>query len=436
MNRFLVSITALLVSLAILLLGGGLMGSLLSIRLSFEAIDPQIKGLVLSAYYIGLVMGSLLAGRIIRQAGHIRAFAVFAALCTGSILLQGLYVLPAAWFVLRVVIGFSIAGIYMVVESWLNERADSASRGRVFSLYQMITYVALGAGQFLLHLGDPAGAELFMIVGLLFALCLIPVALSRASNPPEAAPHVPMALRQTLVGAPLAAWTCFASGLSSGAVFTLTPAFALRLGLDVGGVATLMATLILGGVALQWPIGHFSDRFGRRSLILIVGTASAVLAAAIAGFGAQLPMTALLVAMAVFGGFSFTFYPLAVSQANDTIGPGSDFVAVAAALLFLWGVGAAAGPIAGGWAIAWLGGAGLFYYIAALGLITGLAAWVQGTDPAPVRQPYRNMSRTTSVITELDPRAHENDPASPDSDGTAEDNVAGPTSPSREPGSQ
>ncbi|MCC5859328.1 MAG: MFS transporter [Ectothiorhodospiraceae bacterium] len=431
MRRFLVSILALLASTAILLLGAGLMGSLLSIRLSFEAVDPQIKGLILSAYYIGLVVGSQLAGGVIRRAGHIRAFAIFAALCTAAILLQGLYVVPAGWFVLRLSIGFSIAGIYMVVESWLNERADPASRGRVFSLYQIISYVALGAGQFLLHLGDPASAELFMIVGLLFALCLVPVALSRASTPPEPALHVPMALRQTLTATPLAAWTCLSSGLSSGAVFTLTPVFALRLGLDVGGVATLMASLILGGVALQWPIGQLSDRFGRRPLILLVGAASAVLAAAIAGFGAQVPMAVLLVAMVVFGGFSFTHYPLAASQANDTVGAGSDYVAVAAALLFLWGVGAALGPVAGGWAIAWLGGSGLFYYIATLGLVTALAAWGQGRDPAPVYQPYRTMSRTTAVIIDLDPRAHENGAASPASDETTEGNGSATSSSSR-----
>jgi MFS family permease len=431
MRRFLASIIALFASIAILLLGVGLMGSLLSIRLNFEAIDPQIKGLILSAYYIGLVAGSQLADRVIRQAGHIRAFAIFAALCTAVILLKGLFVLPAAWFVLRVIIGFSIAGIYMVVESWLNERADRASRGRVFSLYQITAYVALGTGQFLLHLGDPASAELFMIVGLLFALCLVPVALSRASNPPEPAPHVPMALRQTLTGSPVAAWTCLASGLSGGAVFTLTPVFALRLGLEVSDVATLMACLILGGVVLQWPIGQLSDRFGRRPLILLVGAASAVLAAAIAGFGAQVPMTALLIAMAVFGGFSFTFYPLAASQANDIVGAGSDYVAVSAALLFLWGIGAATGPIAAGWAIAWLGGSGLFYYVATLGLITGLVAWLQGADPAPVSQPYRTMSRTTVVITELDPRAHEDDAVSPATDGTPEGDVPETTSPSR-----
>ncbi len=423
MRGFLISIIALLASMAVLLLGVGLMGSLLSIRLNFEAIDPQIKGLILSAYYIGLVAGSQQAGRVIRQAGHIRAFAIFAALCTAAILLQGLYVIPAAWFLLRVLSGFSTAGIYMVVESWLNERADPVSRGRVFSLYQIVSYVALGAGQFLLHLGDPAGAELFMVVGLLFALCLVPVALSRASNPPEPSPHVPMALRQTVTGAPLAAWTCLASGLISGAIYTLTPAFGLRLGMDVGTVATLMASLILGGIALQWPIGHLSDHFGRRPLILVVGTVSGLVALAIALLGTVVPLTALLVTMAVFGGFSFTYYPLAVSQANDRVGPGSDFVAIAAALLFLWGVGAALGPVAGGWLIAWLDAPGLFFYVAALGIATGVAAWLQGADPTPARQPYRTMSRTSAVVTELDPRSHDDLPSGEEPAATSENDA-------------
>ncbi|MDN3518013.1 MFS transporter [Aquisalimonas lutea] len=407
MRQFLISITALLASMALLLIGGGLMGTVVSVRLSFDAVDPQIKGLILAAYYIGLVAGSQQAGRIIRHAGHIRAFAIFAAVSTAAILLQGMYVLPAAWFVARVVIGFSTAGIYMVVESWLNERSDTDNRGRVFSVYQIISYVALGAGQFLMHLGDPAGAELFMVVAVLFALCLVPVALSRASNPPEPTPHTPMALRQTVTGAPLAAWTCLASGLISGAIFTLTPAFGVRLGLDVGAIATLMASLILGGVALQWPIGHLSDRYGRRPVILAVGFIAAVLAAGIGFAGARMPFEALLVSVAVLGGFSFTFYPLAVSQANDTIARASDFVAVAGALLFIWGIGAAAGPIAAGWVINRTGDPGLFVYIGAVALATGAVAWIMRWESALARNPYRTLSRTTAVITELDPRARE-----------------------------
>ncbi|SEP03869.1 MFS transporter [Aquisalimonas asiatica] len=413
MRQFLVSIIALLTSVAIMLIGTGLMGTLLSVRLNFETVDPQIKGIILAAYYVGLVAGSQWAGRVIRQVGHIRAFAIFAAACTAAILLQGLYVLPAAWFLLRVLIGFSIAGIYMVVESWLNERADPANRGRVFSLYQVVSYLGLGAGQLLLPFGDPAGTELFMVVAILFALCLVPVALSRASSPPEPAPHTPMALTATLTGSPLAAWTCIASGLMSGALFTLAPAFGLRIGLDVNGVALLMASLIFGGIALQWPIGLLSDRVGRQPMILLAGSVSALLALGIAMLATTVPLELLLAATAIFGGFTFTFYPLAVAQANDRAGTGGDFVAVAAALLFLWGVAAAGSPVLAGLIIAALGGAGLFIYMAVIAAATGAAAWLLRHERAAAHGPYRTMSRTTPAIHELDPRAHADDDQPP-----------------------
>lgn len=406
MRQFLVSITALLASVAIMLIGTGLMGTLLSVRLSIEAVDPQVKGVILAAYYVGLVAGSQWAGHVIRQVGHIRAFAIFAAVCTAAILLQGLYLLPAAWFFLRILIGFSIAGIYMVVESWLNERADPTNRGRVFSLYQVISYLGLGAGQLLLPFGDPAGSELFMMVAILFALCLVPVALSRASTPPEPPPHTRMALVATLTGSPLAAWTCVASGLMSGALFTLTPAFGLRIGLDVNGIAMLMASLIFGGIALQWPIGQLSDRFGRQPMILAVGTGAALLALGIALLGASLPASLLLAGTAVFGGFAFTFYPLAVAQANDRVSTGAGFVAIAAALLFLWGVAAAGGPVIAGWMIALIGGPGLFFYMAAIAATTGAAGWLFRHERTDAQARYRTMSRTTPVIHELDPRAH------------------------------
>lgn len=405
-REFWVSITALLVSIAVLLLGVGLMGTLLSVRLNFEAMHPQVKGLILSAYYIGLVIGSQQAGRVIRQAGHIRAFAIFAALSTVAILLQGLYVAAVSWFLLRVLVGFSISGIYMVVESWLNERADSASRGVVFSVYQIITYAAIGAGQLLMHLGDPMMPDLFMVVGLLFALCLVPVALSRASNPPEPLPHAPMALGAAWRGSRLAVVTCIGAGLLSGAAFSLVPIAVLRMGLSVEQVAPVMAGLVLGGVALQWPIGHFSDRYGRRALIFIVGIATALVALSPVYVGVTYSHWLLVSKAALLGGLAFTLYPLAVSLANDTL-PGGNFVSVSAALIFLWGIGAAVSPILGGYIIAHTPAGGLFVYMAVVSGIVAMVAMATEQRYIRIRNPFRTMGRGSPMLLELDPRAHE-----------------------------
>ena len=406
MRGFLVSITALLASIAILLFGVGLMGTLVSVRLTFEDVHPQMKGLILSSYYIGLMLGSQYCGRVIGQAGHIRAFAIFAALSTAAILLQGLYVSAELWVLLRILIGFAICGIYMVVESWLNERAEPSTRGRVFSLYQVITYGAIGLGQLLLYLGDPRSMDLFMIVGVLFALCLIPVALSRASNPPEPLAHTPMALMVTLRAAPLAVITCVGAGVLSSSIFTLVPVAGLRLGMDLEEISLLMASLIIGGVLLQWLIGHWSDTLGRRPVIIGVGLVTTVVAVVIMFAVGAVPLWALLPLATVFGGLAFTFYPLAVSLANDII-EDRDFVAVAAALIFLWGLGAAAGPLLGGWILARTPPGGLFIYMGVISALVMLAAIPFRHQVFRIRNPFRMVTRHTSVLAGLDPRSED-----------------------------
>ncbi|WP_295718682.1 MFS transporter [uncultured Halovibrio sp.] len=414
-RQFWVSITALMFSIGVLLLGVGLMGTLLSVRLSFEDMSGQAKGLVLSAYYIGLVIGSQKGGWVIRQAGHIRAFAIFAALCTVAILLQGLYVTGVCWFLLRILIGFSTSGIYMVVESWLNERAEPSNRGTVFSAYQIITYAGIGMGQFLMHLGDPQGPELFMIVGVLFALCLVPVALSRASNPPEPLAQARMALGQTWRDSHLAVITCLGAGLLSGAVYTLIPLAALRMNLAVSDVAPLMAGLVLGGVALQWPIGHFSDRFGRRPLILLVAAATTLITAAMMAAAGRVPLWPLVGLSALLGGFVFTLYPLSVALANDSQDEGN-FVGVSAALIFLWGIGAAISPILGGSILARTPPGGLFIYMGVISALVAIAALVQRRHFERIRSPFRMMTRSAPTLVELDPRAYEEEDAGPETE--------------------
>ncbi|WP_018174166.1 MFS transporter [Thioalkalivibrio sp. ALJ9] len=404
MARLLIPIVALLASVTILVMGSGLMGTLVSTRLSLEAIDPQLKGLIMSAYYIGLVIGAQQGDWVIRRTGHIRAFAIFAAIATVAILLLGLHVDVWAWFALRVVIGFCLAGAYLVVESWLHARTENRTRGRVFSVYQFLAYLGLAAGQPLLNLYEPVTTELFMVVAALFALCLVPVALTRTGMPQDTPGHKRMKLRQVVTASPLAATVCVAAGLVSGAAFTLTPVFALRMGLDIAGVSLVMTSLILGGVVLQWPIGYFSDRFGRRTLMIVVGGGVALISLALVATIGAVPLWAILTLAGVFGGLAFTLYPLAVSHANDVLQP-NDFVAVTAALLFLWGLGAVAGPILGGWAIALLGGPGLLAYMATIGALVALIALLLRRDTAEAREPFRTLTRTTPVIHHLDPRA-------------------------------
>ncbi|MCW5698753.1 MAG: hypothetical protein KIT00_02815 [Rhodospirillales bacterium] len=104
------AISALLLSASILLAGNGLQGTLISVRASLEAFPTAQIGLLVTGYFAGFIAGSLLAPGIIQRAGHIRAFASFAAIAAASSLVHAMIVRPEAWIALRVVIGFAFAG--------------------------------------------------------------------------------------------------------------------------------------------------------------------------------------------------------------------------------------------------------------------------------------------------------------------------------------
>lgn len=407
------SIAALLISTLILMVGSGLLGTLLSVRMAAEAFPADTTGAVMAAYFAGLMLGALGAGVVIRRAGHVRAFAVFAAVATAAALVHGLHVDAWVWGALRVVTGFSVAGLYMVIESWLNERASTGNRGRLFSFYQIASYLGLGAGQFLLPLWPVEGTELFMITAAILALCLVPVSLTRSIHPTPPQRHR-LALRAVFGSSRLGVLLCAAAGIVNGAAFALAPVFVVA-NAGVQNVSVFMGAMILGGMLLQYPIGQLSDRFDRRMLIVAVNVALlvvSVLLLAVAVAGAD--RLALAAVAALYGGLTFTLYPLAVAHINDRLGGRKDvdFVGVAAALLFLWGVGAAAGPVAVGGLMARVGPQGLFLAVAGVAALMALYALAARGEqvPATAQTAFVGMAGTTAVISELDPRVQDVDP--------------------------
>lgn len=395
---------SIFLAVALLMGGNGLLSIFLSLRMTLEGFATPIIGLVMAAFFVGLAAGAFSAERVIRRVGHIRAFAAFAALATATALLHGLYVSAPGWALLRGLTGFSLAGLYMVLESWLNEHASNRTRGRLFSLYMVVSNLALGLGQLLINLAGPTDMRPLLLAGSLFALCLMPVALTRSTHPGPVA-HSPLMIGHLLKQAPLGPIGCFASGLVTGAFLALAPVYGVAEGLGVGQISGLMAVTLLGGLALQWPVGALSDHHSRRMVMAAVAALLAMVSLGMLAVGVRLP--ALLLALGVlFGGMSYTLYPLSVSHANDFIRDRS-FVAASASLLLAWGVGAAAGPAAASLLMAAVGARGLFLFVALVALALALIASLRRGESVPPEEQtgFVPLPRTTPIITELDPRA-------------------------------
>jgi MFS family permease len=366
----------LLLGYAILITGNGLLGTLISLRLIQQQTPSLVVGVVQSAYYAGFMVGALWGGGLIGRVGHHRAFVAFAAVSSCCALGYAVWHAAAVWAALRFVMGFSLVGIFTVIESWLHQVASNAHRGRVFSAYLITNYLGVGTGQFLIGLADPSGFELFSIVSALFSASLIPVALAggapvapqaHASAPPRGTSKLARGLSGLSTvyrWAPLGVLGCVAAGMLNSSFYTMQPIFMRRLDYPVADVSHFMGFALLAALLPQWPVARLADRFDRRTII--VGIATLTCACSVLLFVLQRGMLVEATGY-LYVAVVFSLYGVVVSYVNDCT-PADERIAVSSGLLLIFSLGASGGPTLASAIMAIVGPRGLYLFAA---VVTG-----------------------------------------------------------------
>jgi MFS family permease len=363
----------LLLGMGVLMLGAGLQSTLLGLRATLEGFPTLVTGVIMSCYYVGYVLGTVVAPPLLRQVGHIRVFAALAAVASVAILVQGCFVNPFAWSAMRLVSGLCFAGIYVVAESWLNDSASRANRGRLLAVYMLVLYVGLGTAQFLLIVSNPLMPTPFMLVSVLISLAMVPIVISARQLPQHAVPRK-VRLRVLFQNSPFGMVGITVSGLISSIIFSMGPVYAGLSGLDKTSIATFMGMSILAAVATQYPVGRLSDRIDRRTVIAGVCTIATLVAGSILAFP-DMPHAVFLGLAALFSGLVLTLYSLSISHVNDKLEPGQ-MVAASSALLLLNGTAAATGPVLAGSLMTAFGPRAYFATLATLtGVLTAYDMW-------------------------------------------------------------
>lgn len=368
---------ALLFGIALMALGNGLQGTLLGVRASLEEFGPVTTGIIMSAYSVGLLVGSFETPKLISRVGHIRVFAAFASVISTAALIYALYVNPVSWVLLRLITGICTSGLYIVAESWLNQASGNEDRGKLLSIYMTIMFCSTGLGQLLLNTADPNGFVLFIIVSALVSLSLVPISLS-AAQAPEATDGRSVGIGQLYRRSPLAVVACFGNGLAQSAFFTMGAVYATLQGFSFAEVSVLMGLPFIGVVFSQYPMGMLSDRFDRRKILTIftfLSVALAVMCIPAAGVS----FAVLAVTMTVFGSLALPLYSLAIAHANDHL-DSDQLLGGAGKLVLIFGIGASGGPLIAGLAMERIGPYGLFVYLAVIYFAIGVFALYRMTQ--------------------------------------------------------
>lgn len=408
MTATLEKLRSLLLAVAVLLTGHGLQLTLLPLKAETLGWSDTAIGLTGSAYYLGFIIGCLTIPRLIRRVGHIRVFAVTVAMAT--IALMGLSISEnySVWLVLRMITGWSLAGLYMVIESWLNDQAENSQRGSVLAIYTMISLTAMVVGQLLIMFEGFELHELFPLAAILIVAATVPVALTNRPQPGQSAEvHFSwsIAFRASQVGLVCAGL----SGLAAGLLYSMGAIYASQATGEIAAGARFVAAVIVGGLVFQYPTGRLSDRFDRRWLLLFLGVVG--IAGALIGL-LKMPETGwLYLAGFLCGGAAAPMYSISIAHANDDAD--GRFLQIASGMLTANAVGAIFGPV--------VYGALSFttiddgFMIILIGTFTLSGIWTLARMKAHTVQrdhfePFQLMPKTTLEVVAMDPRGDSDDP--------------------------
>jgi len=363
---------ALLLGMFLLQIGNGLQGSLMGVRGAIEGFSTFELSLIASAYFVGFLGGSRLAPKFIAQVGHVRVFAALGSLISAVLIAYPVLTDPWAWMALRVVIGFSLSGVYVTAESWLNNAATNDTRGQSLSAYMLVQMLGMVSAQGILSAGDPAGFLLFIIPSILVSLSFAPVLLSVSPTPAFETSRA-MSLRKLYETSPLGVVGMTLLGGVFAGQFAMAPVYATEAGLTLGQLSLFISSFFFGAILFQYPMGWLSDRMDRR--ILIVGAAAFGAVTSLAGmlFGAVFPV--LLGIGLLSGGLAQPLYALVIAYTNDYL-EYEDMASASGGLIFVNGIGAIAGPLVMGGLMTWIGPAGFWLFLTVvLAVLTAYGMW-------------------------------------------------------------
>jgi MFS family permease len=393
-----IAVAPVLVAVFILIIGNGLVTTLVPLRGVIEGFSPATIGIIGSAYFVGMLGGTWLAPGIVRYAGHIRAFAALAAVAASAILGFALAVEPILWVALRCIVGFCLGVLYAVIEGWVNAKATDRNRGSMLGLYNVMNFAGSATGQQFLNIASPRSFTLFSASAMFVVLALVPMALTRAEPPP-----LPAKGRLDIVGlarrSPIAVVGAVFVGLANGSLWSLVPAFMEHTGLGTTVVATFMTVLIVGSAGSPFPLGRLSDRVDRRWMIAVICGCAVLVELALLAVAAN-PVAWLLYPLAFAMGFFVpVLYPLIAAHANDRRNE-TGAVHLSSTLLFLYCLGAIIGPTLASFLMARLGDGALFLHNAVVHLLLGLyVIWrIKRKAPPPLAQEMQPLGQPLGQI--------------------------------------
>ena len=388
---------ALFFGFAIISLAHGLQGTLIGVRAVLEGFSFISSGFIIAGYYVGYLSGSIIIPIFLKRVGHIRVFAALASLASIAILLHSMFLQPYMWFFIRILSGISLAGIFVIMESWLNDKSTNETRGKILSIYMIITFSFIGLGQLLLNLSDPAQVDLFILVSILLSFALLPILLS-STDAPNINNSKTISFKELYIISPFGFVSSIFTGLAHSVIFGYGAVFAASKDLGLFEISIFMVIVSSFGALFQWPVGYISDKIDRRIILISVTFIASGLSLFIVA-SSYISLLIFFILLAIYAGMSLPMYSLTIAHTNDFLKQ-NEIIGASSTISILVGIGSICGPIIVSFFMSIIGPDGFFVYLfivhALLGLF-GLYRMTKRTKPTDLESQYIPLPRNISA---------------------------------------
>ncbi|WP_249199351.1 MFS transporter [Photobacterium sp. GJ3] len=345
--------------LAVFAIASGYLMSLIPLTLSYFELPASLASWLASTFYLGLLIGALLIEKVVAKIGHRLSFIGFQFLLALTIMIMPVMPEQWVWLLARFIAGIAVAGIFVVVESWLLIGDNKKERAKRLGFYMTALYGGGTLGQFGIGFIGVEGLLPFFSILALVVLAMVPALVSKHSQP-ACEQHTSLTTKQILALSKPAILGCLVSGIVMSTIYGLLP-FSLKLqGLTAEQISGLMASTVLGGMAIQPVVSTLSCKMSKSLLMA---------AACLLGIFATGIMTlfegyaVMVIGLALLGMSSFALYPIAISLACDALNS-TQIVSATQVMLFSYSIGSVAGPLGAGSFLHHANGLMNFFFIA------------------------------------------------------------------------
>lgn len=326
--------------LTVFAIASGYLMSLVPLSLANFKIDSSYASWLASIYYIGLLIGSMMIEPIIAKIGHRVAFITFLGLLAATVAILPMFPNKEVWLFARLIAGMAVAGIFVVVESWLLIGDNAKERAKRLGFYMTSLYGGTTVGQLAVGMFGVKGFIPFIVILVLLLIAILPPLFIKQGQPSNDS-HQVLSIKQIARLSKPAIIGCMTSGVVMGSIYGLMPLALKQSSLTTDQVGVLMAATILGGMVIQPVISKLSIKMSK-TLLLALMSLLGVFAMGITYLSSD--YVVLITALTLLGMSAFALYPIAITLACDNL-DSSYIVAATQVMLFSYSIGSALGPI-------------------------------------------------------------------------------------------